>query len=309
MSLVENPPSPIVRNLQGLHLFHFDGAPCAQRVRFALGEKGLHRGREEPFNANTVASWQAEPGRWVSRRVSLVRREHMTPEYALIHPNLVVPALVHDGQLYLESLDIIEYLDAEFGGTPLIPRYPAERERTFALAEQAKALHVSLRYVTFHWGLGRLARLGDKELKQLKALAGQGSDQENLRSFYSGYSTQSIPDSVYEDHLRRLYHGFRELDAKLIAGQQWIAGDTLTLADPFWAMKVLRLIECGYPFAEMHPGVAGWFQRIRNRPAFQNEVMGHNRTGHLMFRIKAGLEKLLGLGLDRPLKKLAVAGR
>ena len=41
MPKVEQPASPIPGALKGLHLFHFDGAPCAQRVRFALGEKGL----------------------------------------------------------------------------------------------------------------------------------------------------------------------------------------------------------------------------------------------------------------------------
>ncbi len=46
MPKVEQPASPIPGALNGLHLFHFDGAPCAQRVRFALGEKGLARGRE-----------------------------------------------------------------------------------------------------------------------------------------------------------------------------------------------------------------------------------------------------------------------
>jgi hypothetical protein len=37
MTKIENPKSPIVGRLEGLHLFHFDGAPCAQQVRFALG--------------------------------------------------------------------------------------------------------------------------------------------------------------------------------------------------------------------------------------------------------------------------------
>ena len=50
MTRVENPKSPIVAKLEGVHLFHYDGAPCAQRVRFALHEKGLVRGREGRFD-------------------------------------------------------------------------------------------------------------------------------------------------------------------------------------------------------------------------------------------------------------------
>ena len=91
------------------------------RARFTLGEKGLSRGREEKFDSVTPTAAKGEPGRWVSRIVSLVKKDHMTQAYAEIHPNMVVPALVHDGNLYLESMDIIEYLDDAFDGTPLIP--------------------------------------------------------------------------------------------------------------------------------------------------------------------------------------------
>ena len=56
MPKIESPKSPMVAQLQGLHLFHFDGAPCAQRVRFALGEKGLARGREEKFDSATPSA-------------------------------------------------------------------------------------------------------------------------------------------------------------------------------------------------------------------------------------------------------------
>ena len=50
MALVDNPKSPIPAKLSGMHLFHFDGAPCAQRVRFSLPEKGLFRSREARFD-------------------------------------------------------------------------------------------------------------------------------------------------------------------------------------------------------------------------------------------------------------------
>jgi len=90
MPRIDTPISPVVSQLQGLHLFHFDGAPCAQRVRFALGEKGLSRGREVKFDSTAADAVSGEPGRWVSRIVSLVKKDHMTPSYAQIHPNMVV---------------------------------------------------------------------------------------------------------------------------------------------------------------------------------------------------------------------------
>ncbi len=39
------------------------------------------------------------------------------------------------------------------------------------LVDEARELHLSIRYVTFHWGLGRLAMLSPKERKKLGELA------------------------------------------------------------------------------------------------------------------------------------------
>ncbi len=305
MPKVEQPASTIPGALKGLHLFHFDGAPCAQRVRFALGEKGLARGREEKFDSVTSKAVMGEPGRWVSRIVSLVKKDHMTRTYAEIHPNMVVPALVHDGDLYLESMDIIEYLDDAFGGAPLIPTEPILRAATRQRVEQAKELHRSIRYVTFRWGLGRLAMLNTKERRQLTELAHQGDDGENLVSFYEGYSNRTIPEAVYRDHLVKLYEAFREVNAELKDGRQFLMSDEVSIADAFWSMKILRLLECGYPVQDHHPELYEWYQRIYARPSFQNEVMGKNRLANRVFRTKAQIESLFGKGLKQAVDAVA----
>ena len=305
MPKIEHPTSAIPGALEGLHLFHFDGAPCAQRVRFALGEKNLARGREEKFDATTPSAVKGEPDRWVSRIVSLVKKDHMTKAYAEIHPNMVVPALVHDGNLYLESMDIIEYLDEAFGGTPLIPKEADLRAATMKRVEQAKMLHRSIRYVTFHWGLGRLAMLNAKERSQLAALAQQGKDGEDLVTFYDGYSNRTIPESTYLDHLARLYKAFCELDAELADGRTFLMSDALSIADAFWSMKILRLLECGYDVETHHPQLFAWYRRVQQRPSFQNEVMGRNRMTHQLFRTKARLESWFGKGLKQAVDALA----
>jgi glutathione S-transferase len=305
MPKIEQPKSTIPGALEGLHLFHFDGAPCAQRVRFALGEKGLARGREEKFDAVTPSAVAGEDGRWVSRIVSLVKKDHMTRTYAEIHPDMVVPALVHDGCLFLESMDIIQYLDEAFGGAPLIPTAATLRKAAMNRVEQAKELHRSIRFVTFHWGLGRLAMLDAEERRQLAALARLGDDGEQLVEFYDGYSTRTIPESVYQDHLRKLHSAFSEVNAELADGRRFLISDELSIADAFWAMKILRLLECGYPVRAHHPELYHWYRRISQRPSFQNEVMGRNRLAHRAFRAKARVETLFGRGLKRAVDALA----
>ena len=305
MPRVDTPKSMIPGQLKGLHLFHYDAAPCAQRVRFVLGEKGLHRGREEKYASVRPESVEGEAGKWVSRIVSLAKKDHMTQTYADIHPNMVVPALVHDGVLYLESMDIIAYLDQAFGGTPLIPKNEALRLSTLERVEQAKVLHRSIRYVTFHWGLGRLAMLNTKENEQLTRLASQGNDEERLVEFYRKYSSNGIPESVYFDHLSKLHAAFTELNTELEDGRQFLMSDDLSIADPFWSMKILRLLECGYPVEAHHPTLYAWYLRVSERPSFQNEVMAKNRLTNRIFRLKAGIEEMFGTGLKRAVERIA----
>lgn len=84
-------------------------------------------------------------------------------------------------------------------------------------------------------------------------------------------------------------------------------GDRISIADVFWSMKMLRLIETGYPFQTLHPTLYQWYQRIYARPAFQNEVMGMNRMMNRIWRSKAAIERTFGFGLSKALKHLIAA--
>ncbi|MDG2089965.1 MAG: glutathione S-transferase family protein [Gammaproteobacteria bacterium] len=234
-------------------------------------------------------------------------KENMTPNYAQINPNMVVPALVHDGQLYLESMDIIEYLDQAFGGDPFVPVDATARIETMALVEQAKELHQSLRYVSFRWSLGRLARLNPQENKNLKTLAAQGNDKENLASFYDAYSNEGIAQSIFDDHLLKLYKAFSNLNTQLSDGRKFLMGESISIAGVFWSMKILRLIETGYLFSELHPVLYDWFLRMYKRPAFQTEVMANNRMLNRVWQTKATIERTFGFGLNNALHKLIAA--
>ena len=82
--------TPEVKSWQGLHLLHFQGSACSQKVRIFLAEKGL--------------TWESHP-------VDLLRQAHATSWFLGINPRGVVPVLVHDGVVHVESNDIMEYLD------------------------------------------------------------------------------------------------------------------------------------------------------------------------------------------------------
>ena len=299
MALVLESKSPLVAKLRGLHLFHFEGAPCAQRVRFALAEKGVRRGREVAWRSSASDALAADAGTWLSRHVSLIKKDHLTEAYAEIQPNMVVPALVHDGRLYIESMDIVKYVDETFPGAPLFPVDPIAAEDTRRLVERGTALHVSVRYVSFRWGLGRLGKLSAKEETTLRALERKDSPEE-LARFYGAFDKDAIEESAYAAHLNALETAYADLDRTLHAdGRAFLTGDSLTTADILWSVAVLRIHECGYPFRRNFPALFDWYQRIYARPGFQEGVLSRHKLLSRAFKLKSSVENLFGVGLAR----------
>ena len=87
-----------VKAFEGLHLYHGNISNCSMRVRMTLEEKDLD---------------------WVSHHIDLKKKENITDEYFGINPNGLVPTLIHDGVIHIESNDIIDYLDKTFPEPPL----------------------------------------------------------------------------------------------------------------------------------------------------------------------------------------------
>ena len=91
-----------------LELYHAGLTTCSKKSRLCLKEKGL------PYK---------------SHYIRLEKFEHHTPEYRKLNPNGVVPTLVHDGRVVIESGVINEYLDEVFPEMPLRPADPLTRAR------------------------------------------------------------------------------------------------------------------------------------------------------------------------------------
>lgn len=297
MAEISNPASALVSRLEGYHFFGFDGAPCSQRVGFALAEKGLRRQRAVHFMDDSPAALTARPGHYIFRRVSLIKHDNLTPEYAAIQPHMVVPALVRDGRLWIESMDIVSYLDEAIPAPPLRPTDPAAAELSDALVQLGKDLHVSIRHITFHWSLGRLGKTNARTQRTLAQLQQDGSP-EQLAEFYARFNANEIEADEFLRHLRRVEDAYAEQEARLTSdGREFLTGATFSTADIIWGIKVLRLVESGYPLTRNFPALATWFERVRRRPGFRQGVVGHYRFLHYAMRLKAEIGNLLGNGI------------
>jgi maleylacetoacetate isomerase len=66
--------------------------------------------------------------------VNLLKREHVSPENLAVNPQGLVPTLEIDGHVLVQSLAIIDYLDARFPEPRLIPIAPLARAMTLQRA-------------------------------------------------------------------------------------------------------------------------------------------------------------------------------
>jgi maleylacetoacetate isomerase len=66
--------------------------------------------------------------------IHLRKSEQRRPEYLALNPMGLVPSLEDDGQVFTQSLAIIEYLDETHPEPPFLPGHPADRARVRALA-------------------------------------------------------------------------------------------------------------------------------------------------------------------------------
>eukprot|EP00746_Dinoflagellata_sp_MGD_P161590 gnl/MRDRNA2_/MRDRNA2_88795_c0_seq1.p1 gnl/MRDRNA2_/MRDRNA2_88795_c0~~gnl/MRDRNA2_/MRDRNA2_88795_c0_seq1.p1 ORF type:complete len:282 (+),score=53.63 gnl/MRDRNA2_/MRDRNA2_88795_c0_seq1:101-946(+) len=118
-----------VKEWKGLHLFHFEHSLCSRKVRLFLREKELE---------------------WTSHPINLMKGEHLTPWYMGINPRGLVPVLVHDGKVIIESNDIMVYLDDHFEGkTKMMPQTPEEMKITHDLLNLDDSVHMDIRVLTF----------------------------------------------------------------------------------------------------------------------------------------------------------------
>lgn len=242
------PKNKAVTEHRGLHLYHFGHSNCSMRVRMTLEEKGL---------------------KWTSHHVNLHKGENVTSEYFGIHPKGLVPALVHDGVLIIESTDIIDYLDRNFPDPPLHP--PSDRGQAGSVAHWLRAAadnHIHVKTYMFAHRLGDIMAKSDVELSVYREL----QDNDELLQFHE---ENSSPDGLSRERVSQstqvLLDCFAEID-RTLEGKPWIIGDTFTLADITWIPLHVTLDKAGFPF-HRYANVTRWKDAVRARPSFTRAVL------------------------------------
>ncbi len=243
-SLSQEAPS-----LKGLHLYQFGPSNCSQRVRLALEEKGLE---------------------WTAHTLNAAKNEHLHPDYQAINPKRVVPTLVHDGTVVIDSNDILIYLDEKFPEPSLLPTDKASRADLDQLLADSSAFQMVIKTLSHGLLFRKMRRISDEDFAYFSDV-----DLEPERiAFYQDYMADAEAWAARMDEAQEQMHrALRKLDA-ILAKREWLNGSAFGLADISWIANVYRLMMAKLP-VNQYAHVEAWADRIIDRPTFDKAVASY----------------------------------
>ena len=261
--------------MTALRLHHSIFSASSQKVRLALAEKGL--------------AYESVP-------VDLQAGEQHSPAYRALNPRGVVPTLVHDGAVLIESAAILEYLDDVFPEPALRPRDPVARQRMRAwVAPPRRRSPPGQRHDAL-----RRARPGGAAGAAAGAARGHaaGHAQPPRPRVARGGGTAGSRGAGIR---RRRSHRRRKCSMRstcALAEQTFLSGDAVTHADLVALPYVARLEQMGLLTLVDATGrerLAGWYTRMKMRPSWARDHRRLAESGHRTLAIA----RPEGLAADR----------
>lgn len=229
-----------------LKLYNFPQSTCSQKVRLTMWERQI---------------------RFLDRPVDSTKREHLSDWYLKLNPNGVVPTLVHEGAVIIDSSVIIEYLEDVFSDRPLSPADPVERahmRKWLRFFEEVPT--PAVRVPSFNQYLSK--RFDKLSQEQFDTFV----DNHPIRKqFYKKMRKENGFDERETDSaLDRLSQTIERMEKGLTAsGGPWLMGEALTLADYCIAPTIDRMSDLGLQSLwHDKPRFAAWFEGVRERPAY-----------------------------------------
>jgi glutathione S-transferase len=240
---------------KGLHVLHFTGSSCSQKLRIFLNLKAI--------------PWQSHP-------IDLPGNENFQPWFLGVNPRGLVPVLVDDGAVHIESNDIIQYLEKKFPTPKLIPA--GHEDEVAALLKHEDDLHLDLRTLSFRFvfvppGPPKPAAALDSYIANGTGTVRGAKDHEKQVQieFWQRTAKEGFTDERARASALRFRSEFDMLD-RTLAKQPYLIGADLSVLDIAWLIYQHRLMLAGYPFERLHPHVHAWAQKLRAMPEFAKEI-------------------------------------
>ncbi|MEK9683616.1 MAG: glutathione S-transferase family protein [Rhodospirillaceae bacterium] len=228
-----------------IELFHADMSTCAQKVRLVLSEKGLP---------------------WEGHTLNLRHRDQHKPDYLKLNPNGVVPTLVDNKKVIIESTVICEYLDEAYPDPPLKPRSAENRalmRRWTKWLDEVLHYHTGVLSGSIAFRFQHLARPPEEQRAYINGIPDLARRERQRQQLELGMRAPQFRQAVFtfQDFLTRM--------EEQLTQTRWMAGATYSLADIGYTPYLIRLHELNlHPWMETRPRILDWFARIEERPNY-----------------------------------------
>ncbi len=231
-----------------IKLYHNDMSTCAQKVRFVLATKGLD---------------------WEGKLLDLRRGDQQQPDFLKINPKGLVPALVHNDHVIVESNVIVDYLNEAFPEPPLLPDAPIDRAKVrWWIKRLDDGLHLDVAAlsfgIAFRHQLIKVKGSDEAVIEHIEAVPDPYLREVERQVVFEG--TESPRFIVAVKQFEKL---IKEIDTELQT-HAWICGDQLTLADIAFAPYVTRLEHLNMQgLWQDRLKFSDWYQRLKKTEGYQ----------------------------------------
>lgn len=237
---------------KGIHLLNYQFSACSMKTRIYLNLKNI------PFK---------------SHQINLSAGENFSQWFQGINPRSLVPVLIHDGDVHIESNDILQYLEGCFENNPLIPA--DKKMKVSELLSFEDNLHIDIRNITFRFMVPKLLNKGKKakpKSNDKATLNGEADPFDDVnRNFWKEYEEFGIKDEDVTESLSKMNSALKNIDS-ILNGNEYILGSNLSVIDIAWFIYVTRIQHANYPLQERHPNVYEWYKRLYKNKKFKDEV-------------------------------------
>ena len=212
---------------------------CAAKVRNALAEEGIP---------------------WDGVHLDLRAGDAQRPEYVKLNPNQVVPTLVHEGAVVIESNIILEYIEDRWPQTPLRPADPPAAARMRMWMKQLDdEVHMATSNLSTCVAF-RHQHLNKKPEDVQSWLVNMVDPTRRARmqaAIELGLDAPQFAAAVRR--FERLLDDFE----RTLANCKWLAGDSYSLADIAFSPYMIRLRHLGFDARlAARPHVVEWAERL-----------------------------------------------
>jgi glutathione S-transferase len=214
---------------------------------------------------------------WQGVYVDILKGEQFDEQYLKLNPKGVVPTLLHDDRVIVESTVICEYLDLVHPETALHPLdpYPHAKARywTKAVDEDLHPNCAVLTFVASH--RHTVAKLGQQKLEEFMSSTptqSVTSDWKRRKRLFieQGFAAPGASEGV------RLYDLYLRKMNDALARSHWLLGDGFSIADVSLAPYVNRVAMMSMQGMWENgrlPHLERWWRQIEGRPSFKPSLI------------------------------------